>query len=443
MKVFISFDMEGVAGIVDWSQCRAPGQPYEEGRRLLLGEVNAAVDGAMAAGATEIVCNDSHGTMNNLDPAALHGHATYVSGRHKPLYMMMQRSTRFSAIHNQAEFKQQLWQYLNRATTDWKITAGKAATQQYAPLFARIEKDFGVEPAFMLGVWGIESAFGDPVVEKNHMRPVIPSLAALAWAEPRRRAYWEGELINALIIVQRGMATPEQMIGSWAGAMGHTQWMPEVWLNVGIDYDGDGRIFPYGPPDDALASTARFFVERGKYRRGEHWGFEVRMPASLHGHGSRTYAAWQAIGVARADGLPYPQLDAKAQPWIPVPGGPAFLLGANFFAAKSYNPSMSYALALVYLGDRCSSGRPFVQKFPGSEPGPTLAEVQEIQQRLTAIGLRYRRHRRPYRQRHHARCAEFPAQSRHFASRRLCRGGTTRPVASSLVIRLDAAHQPL
>ena len=88
MKVFISFDMEGVAGIVDWSQCRAPGQPYEEGRRLLLGEVNAAIDGAIAGGATEIVCNDSHGMMNNLDPAELHGQAVYVSGRHKPLYMM-------------------------------------------------------------------------------------------------------------------------------------------------------------------------------------------------------------------------------------------------------------------------------------------------------------------------------------------------------------------
>jgi D-amino peptidase len=88
VKVFISFDMEGVAGIVDWSQCRPPGVPYEEGRRLLLGEVNAAIDGAMAAGATEIICNDSHGTMNNLDPSALHGRAGYVSGRHKPLYMM-------------------------------------------------------------------------------------------------------------------------------------------------------------------------------------------------------------------------------------------------------------------------------------------------------------------------------------------------------------------
>jgi D-amino peptidase len=88
MKVFISFDMEGVAGIVDWSQCRGPGPAYEEGRRLLLGEVNAAIDGALAAGATEIICNDSHGTMNNLDPAALDGRASYVSGRHKPLYMM-------------------------------------------------------------------------------------------------------------------------------------------------------------------------------------------------------------------------------------------------------------------------------------------------------------------------------------------------------------------
>ena len=88
MKIFISFDMEGVAGIVDWSQCRAPGQPYEEGRALLLGEVNAAIDGALAGGATEIVCNDSHGTMNNLNPAELHGRATYVAGRHKPLYMM-------------------------------------------------------------------------------------------------------------------------------------------------------------------------------------------------------------------------------------------------------------------------------------------------------------------------------------------------------------------
>jgi membrane-bound lytic murein transglycosylase B len=295
--------------------------------------------------------------------------------------------TGLTAIHNQPEFNQQLWQYLNRATTEWKVTAGKAKAAEYAPLFSRIQRDIGVEPSFMLGVWGIESAFGDPVVEKNHMRPVIPSLATLAWGEPRRRSYWESELINALMIVQRGMSTPEQMIGSWAGAMGHTQWMPEVWLHMGIDYNGDGKISPYGPPDDALATTARYFVERGNYHRGEHWGYEVRMPRPISGKASRTYAAWQTLGIVRADGEPYPQLNATARAWVPIAGGPAFLLGQNFFAARSYNPAMSYALGLVYLGDRCVGRPPFVQQFPGSEPAPTLAEIEEIQRRLTALGF--------------------------------------------------------
>jgi membrane-bound lytic murein transglycosylase B len=295
--------------------------------------------------------------------------------------------TGLTAIHNQPEFNQQLWQYLNRATTEWKITAGKAKAIEYASLLSRIQRDIGVEPSFMLGVWGVESAFGDPVVEKNHMRPVIPSLATLAWGEPRRRSYWESELINALMIVQRGMSTPEQMIGSWAGAMGHTQWMPEVWLHMGIDYNGDGKISPYGPPDDALATTARYFVERGNYRRGEHWGYEVRMPRPISGKASRTYAAWQALGIVRADGKPYPQPNATARAWVPVAGGPAFLLGQNFFAARGYNPAMSYALGLVYLGDRCVGGAPFVQRFPGSEPAPMLAEIEEIQRRLTALGF--------------------------------------------------------
>jgi len=295
--------------------------------------------------------------------------------------------TGLAAIRNQPEFDQQLWQYLNRAVSDWRITAGKAKAKEYAPLLAHIQRDFGVEPSFMLGVWGIESAFGDPVVEKNHMRLVIPSLATLAWAEPRRRSYWESELINAMTIIQRGWATPEEMVGSWAGAMGHTQWMPEVWLHVGIDYNGDGKISPYGPPDDALATTARFFVERGGYRRGEHWGYEVRMPRPIGGKGSRSYAAWQALGVVRADGEPYPQPNATARAWLPVAGGPAFLVGANFFAARSYNPALSYTLALCYLGDRCVGRPQFVQQFPGSEPPPTLAEVEEIQRRLTGLGF--------------------------------------------------------
>lgn len=295
-------------------------------------------------------------------------------------------TTVFEQIGNQPEFKEEIWQYINRRVSDWRIITGKEKAKEHAALLARLEKDFGVEPGVILGLWGVESSYGDPVVQRNHMRPVIPSLAALAWGEPRRRAYWERELLNALVIIQRGWGTPEEMRGSWAGAMGHTQWMPEVWLNVGLDYDGDGRVNPFGRPDDALASSARYLLNRGKYRRGEHWGYEVRLPPGTR-EGSRTYQAWQAAGVTRADGQAFPQPNATARLWVPVPGGPAFLLGPNFYAVRSYNPSMNYALAIVHLGDRVLGAGPFAQQFPGSERALTLAEVQEIQQRLTAIGF--------------------------------------------------------
>jgi membrane-bound lytic murein transglycosylase B len=291
----------------------------------------------------------------------------------------------FKQMQRQPEFNEEIWQYINRRVSDWRIIAGKQALRKNEALFARLEQDFGVERGTLLALWGVESAFGDPQVQENHMRPVFPSLAALAWNEPRRRAYWETELINALKIVDRGWSTPAEMRGSWAGAMGHTQWMPEVWLNVGMDYDGDGRVSPFGKPDDALGSTARFLINRGKYHRGEHWGYEVR--ASGESRGSRTYAAWASAGVQRADGQTFSQLDASAQMWVPVPGGPAFLLGPNFYAVRSYNPSMNYALAICHLGDRILGAPPFLQPFPGSERALTLAEVQEMQTRLTKAGF--------------------------------------------------------
>ena len=291
----------------------------------------------------------------------------------------------FQKMRKQPEFNEQIWQYVNRRASDWRIIAGKEALRLNAALFDRIERDFGVERGTLLALWGVESAYGDPIVQKNHMRPVFPSLAALAWNEPRRRAYWETELINALKIVDRGWSTPDEMRGSWAGAMGHTQWMPEVWLNVGIDYDRDGRVSPFGRPDDALGSSARYLVNRGKYKRDQHWGYEVRAPGAPSGN--RTYAAWAAAGVTRADGKPFPQPDASAQMWVPVAGGPAFLLGPGFYAVRSYNPSMNYALAICHLGDRILGGPPFIQPFPGSERALTLAEVQEVQNRLTRAGF--------------------------------------------------------
>jgi lytic murein transglycosylase len=292
----------------------------------------------------------------------------------------------FALQAHQPEFREETWQYVFRRVSDWRMITGKEKLREHGALLGRIERDYGVDRFLLLALWGIESAYGDPLVQQNHMKPVFPALAALAWGEPRRRAYWEKELLNALVIVQRGWGTPAEMIGSWAGAMGHTQWMPEVWLNIGIDYDGDGRVSPFGKPDDALASSARYLLERGKYQRNEHWGYEVRA-GNATGGGARTYDAWKAAGIVRADGKPYPRLQATARLWVPVPGGPAFLIGQNFLAVRSYNPSMNYALAIAHLADRLRGDGHFIKRFPGSEERtPTLAEVMEIQKRLNDYG---------------------------------------------------------
>src|SRR5262249_32771483 len=123
----------------------------------------------------------------------------------------------YALDRGQPEFTETLWQYLNRRVSDCRVTEGRLKAKEYAALLSRIEQDFGVAPPVMLGIWGVESAYGDPDVQKNHMRPIFPALAALAWGEPRRRAYWEQELLNALVIVERGWGTPDEMRGSWAG----------------------------------------------------------------------------------------------------------------------------------------------------------------------------------------------------------------------------------
>jgi membrane-bound lytic murein transglycosylase B len=287
----------------------------------------------------------------------------------------------------QPEFTEQVWQYINRRCSDWRVITGKERARDYAGLLARLEKDYGVDRYTLLGLWGMESSYGDVIVNPKYMRPVIPALAALAFGEPRRRAYWESELLNALVVVDKGWSQPAEMIGSWAGAMGHTQWMPEVWLHMGVDYDRDGRIRPFGNPDDSLAGTARYLVERGKYRRGEAWGCEVKLGGREAG-GWRAYEQWQSLGITRADGKAFERPRDRAKLWVPVRGGPAFLVGQNFQAVYSYNPSTSYTLALCHLGDLIRGGPPFRQQFPGGERVPTIDEVKEIQRRLNALGFR-------------------------------------------------------
>ncbi len=169
--------------------------------------------------------------------------------------------------------------------------------------------------------------------------------------------------------------------------MGHTQWMPEVWLHMGVDFDHDGRVTPFGKPDDSLAGTARYLVARGGYRRGESWGCEVKASGRELG-GWRSYEQWQKLGVARADGAAFPRPGDRVKLWVPVRGGPAFLIGQNFHAVYSYNPSLSYTLALCHLGDLIRGDPPFQRQFPGGERTPTLAEVKEIQRRLNEQGFK-------------------------------------------------------
>ena len=287
--------------------------------------------------------------------------------------------------------------------------------------------EYGVDRYILLALWGVESAYGDPIVQQNYMRPVFPALAALAWGEPRRRAYWEAELLNALVIVERGWSTPAEMRGSWAGAMGHTQWMPEVWLHIGLDYDRDGRVSPFGSPADALASTARYLVERGKYRRGEHWGYEIRGGSGRPAAHLRRVASDRRPACQRRA---VPKPNATARPWVPVPGGPAFLIGQNFQAVHSYNPSMNYTLAICHLSDRIRGDGPFVQPFPGSERTPTLAEIAGVAAAPDQGRLRHRRPRRPGRHRHHAGRARLSAEGRPGAGRRLRRAQGAGAIAA-------------
>jgi lytic murein transglycosylase len=298
----------------------------------------------------------------------------------------------FEQYRAQPEFTEQIWQYINRRCSEWRVITGKERARDYAGLLARLEKDYGVDRYTLLGLWGMESSFGDVILNPKYMRPVIPALAALAWGEPRRRSYWEAELLNALVIVDRGWAQAPDMIGSWAGAMGHTQWMPEVWLHMGVDYDRDGRVTPFGGPDDSLAGTARYLVERGKYRRGEAWGCEVKLPGGhvrlADNRTWRAYEKWHELGVRRADGAAFARPHDQAKLWLPVDGGPAFLVGQNFRSAYSYNPSTSYTLALCHLGDLIRGDPPFRQQFPGGERSPTLEEVKEIQRRLSEQGFK-------------------------------------------------------
>ena len=282
---------------------------------------------------------------------------------------------------NQTEFTRTTEDYLAIAASPDRVAKGRAAFLAQGPVLAEIEARYRVEARVVTAVWGLESLYG----ERRGSVPVISALSTLAY-DGRRGEFFESQLIAALKILQNGDVTPERMTGSWAGAMGHTQFIPTSYLGSAVDFRGDGRRDIWGDdPTDALASTAAYLKQAG-WTHGQPWGMEVFLPAGAAGLGTRPSSGWRALGVTPAAGGVIPDHGTARIIQPAGAGTPAFLLFNNFKVILRYNNAESYALGVGYLSDRIAGGAALSGAFPPDANGLTLADRQRLQARLTAQG---------------------------------------------------------
>jgi membrane-bound lytic murein transglycosylase B len=292
----------------------------------------------------------------------------------------------------QPEFVRPMWEYVERAVSDQRIATGRQMLQQYRPVLDAVESRYGVDRHILVAIWGMESSYGEVLDNPKIVRNVVQSLATLAYADPRRARFGREQLIAALKILERGDIQPERMTGSWAGAMGHTQFIPTTYEAYAVDFDGDGRRDLWGSPVDALASAANYLAKSG-WVTGRTWGYEVALPQGFDfgladREASMTLAEWQRHGVRRADGSAFTRLDDKAELVLPAgANGPGFLMTRNHFVIKRYNNATSYALAVGHLADRLRGSGTFVQDWPRGERPLNEAERRELQERLARAGL--------------------------------------------------------
>lgn len=287
----------------------------------------------------------------------------------------------------QAEVARPLQDYLASAVSDARRKSGQKALTRFKPVLAQIERRYGVEKELLTAIWGMESAYGS----FRGSLPVFSTLATLAF-EGRRRAFFEAELLAALRIVQAAHATPAQMRGSFAGAMGHTQFMPSTYQRHAQDFDRSGHADIWGEdPTDALASTAQLLKAAG-WRKGQPWAIEVLLPEgfdlALTGRiFARPARTWARLGVVPASGGALPDHGPGALILPTGPNGPVFLIYDNFHVIKKYNYADSYAIAVGHLSDRLAGGGPLRAGFPRNPWGMSTGERQALQARLTARGF--------------------------------------------------------
>lgn len=285
---------------------------------------------------------------------------------------------------NQAEFVRPLADYMSTAVSDTRVTNGRAMVRQFANVFARIEATFDVEPHVVAAVWGMESNYG----QRRGDIPLISTLATLAY-DGRRGQFFEEQLIAALRILQNGDVAPSNMTGSWAGAMGHTQFIPTSYEAYAVDITGDGRRDIWADdPSDALASTAAYF-RRFNWRKGQPWGVEVLLPPGFdYGQTQRrSPAAWGQLGVRGVDGQVVANYGEASLVFPTGAGGPAFLTFANYTTISRYNNAQAYIIGVGHLGDRIRGLGPLQVPFPADERQLRRAERIELQQRLTSAGF--------------------------------------------------------
>ncbi|MGC1506123.1 MAG: lytic murein transglycosylase [Sulfitobacter sp.] len=288
---------------------------------------------------------------------------------------------------NQAEFTKTIWDYLDTAVSDLRIENGRQALRKWDDTLNRIEAQYGVEKEVIVAIWGLESAFGT----FRGKAPVINGLATLAY-DARRAAFFEAELIHALQILQDGDTTLAQLRGSWAGAMGHTQFMPSSFAAHAVDFDGDGRRNIWGDdPRDALASTGAYLRHFG-WTKGQPWGIEVRLPEGFDytiadRDINKLPSEWALMGIGPVTGAAD---DTHGPASILLPGGAegaAIMIFSNFAVLEKYNTADAYVVGVGHLSDRIQGGKAIEHGWPRHLRALTKPERIELQKRLTAAGF--------------------------------------------------------
>jgi membrane-bound lytic murein transglycosylase B len=287
----------------------------------------------------------------------------------------------------QPEFVAPVWDYFDNRVNENSIGVGRQMLRQHDRLLGQIEQRLGVDRHILLAIWSMESNYGEVLKNDRVMRNVVRSLSTLAYADERRQRFGRQQLLAALKILERGDIDVQHLTGSWAGAMGHTQFIPTSYQEWAVDFDGDGRRDIWNSIPDALASAANLLRANG-WRTGHAWGYEVRLPEGrMFPAGTMTLAEWQRIGVVRTNGQAYPRPNDRAELKV-LDGreGPAFLVLHNFNMLKRYNNADRYALAVGLLADQIAGHGPLSRDWNRPFTRLSFDETQELQQHLLTRG---------------------------------------------------------